>query len=283
MPKLLMLKGLPGSGKSTYARTLVGEQQYVRVNKDDLRAMLHNSKHSKAREDQVLKIRDYITRTALAAGRNVVIDDTNFAPIHEITLRNIAVKTDAQFSTEFIDTPVEVCIERDLKRLNSVGQKVILQMYDQYLKPAPVDPPEVDMNLPMAVICDIDGTLAHMVNRGPYDTSKYLDDQKDETIHWAFARLVDEGDKRLICSGRSEECRDSTAQWLAEHEIIYDKLLMRPAGDKRKDSIVKRELYEQHIKGKYNVRLVLDDRNQVVDMWRNELGLRCLQVAEGNF
>lgn len=282
MPKLLMLKGLPGSGKSTYARALVADQQYTRVNKDDLRAMLHNSSHSKAKEQSVLAIRDAVVSDALSKGRNVVVDDTNFAPVHEARLRELAKQHGAQFESNLIDTPLEVCIAQDLKRMNSVGHKVILEMHDQYLRPAPVDPPAFDPSLLTAVICDVDGTLAHMVNRGPYDTSKYLDDAKDETVHYAFARLAG-ADTRIICSGRSEEGRADTEKWLADHGIIYDLLLMRPAGDVRKDSIVKRELYEEHIQGKYNVRLVLDDRNQVVDMWRNELGLKVFQVAPGDF
>lgn len=135
--------------------------------------------------------------------------------------------------------------------------------------------------LPKAVICDIDGTLARMVNRGPYDTTKYLDDKVVEIIHWSFARLA-ENAARIICSGRSEEHRDVTEQWLAGHGITYDHLFMRPTGDNRNDAIIKREIYEREIAGKYDIRLVLDDRNRVVDMWRS-LGLTCLQVAPGDF
>jgi len=57
---------------------------------------------------------------------------------------------------------------------------------------------------------------------------------------------------------------------------------MRSQGDTRPDEIVKREIYEEHIKPLYNVDFVLDDRNKVVKMWRS-LGLKVLQVAEGNF
>ena len=57
---------------------------------------------------------------------------------------------------------------------------------------------------------------------------------------------------------------------------------MRKTGDNRKDAIVKREIYETHIKDKYQVDYVLYDRNQVVEMWRS-LGLTCLQVADGDF
>lgn len=135
--------------------------------------------------------------------------------------------------------------------------------------------------LPKAVICDIDGTLAHMVNRSPYDPSKYLDDEKDDFIHWAFARLS-ENATRIIVSGRSEEYRADTEKWLSNHGITFDHLYMRPAKDNRQDALIKQEIYEQHIKGKYEVRCVLDDRNRVVKMWR-EQGLKVLQVAEGDF
>lgn len=262
---------------------LVEASGYTRVNKDDMRAMLHDGKWTKGNEKFVLKLRDHIVSSALADGKNVVVDDTNFAPFHEETLKQIAKDNKAAFEVVFIDTPLDECIARDLKRANSVGERVIRRMYDDYLKPEPAAV-EYDPSLFDAVICDIDGTLAHMVNRGPYDTSKYLDDEVVDVVRWAFGRLTPDDPTvcRIIMSGRSDEFRADTEQWLAEHSITYAKLLMRPAGDVRKDSIVKRELYEQHVKGKYNVRLVLDDRNQVVDMWR-DLGLTCFQVAPGDF
>ena len=57
---------------------------------------------------------------------------------------------------------------------------------------------------------------------------------------------------------------------------------MRKTGDNRKDSIIKEEIYRNLIEPNYNIEFVLDDRNQVVDMWRR-IGLTCLQVADGNF
>lgn len=60
------------------------------------------------------------------------------------------------------------------------------------------------------------------------------------------------------------------------------ELHMRPAGDRRRDSIVKAELFDRHVRDQYRVLVVLDDRKQVVEMWRS-LGLTCLQVAEGDF
>jgi len=80
-----------------------------------------------------------------------------------------------------------------------------------------------------------------------------------------------------------DSSQPQTERWLAKHNVPYDMLIMRKHTDTRKDSIIKKEIFDEHIKGKYFVRFVLDDRNQVVDMWRQDLGLPCLQVYYGDF
>jgi hypothetical protein len=144
--------------------------------------------------------------------------------------------------------------------------------------------------LPNAIICDIDGTLAHMTNRGPYDTSKYADDSKDDFVHSLFVMLCDRYQAtRIIVSGRSEDFRDVTEQWLKDRGVTYKHLFMRnpnlldEKGNKLNDAIIKRQIYEKLIRPHYNVVCCIDDRNRVVDMWRNELNLICLQVADGDF
>jgi trehalose-6-phosphatase len=138
--------------------------------------------------------------------------------------------------------------------------------------------------LPNAIICDIDGTLAHMTDRGPYDTSQYATDSKDDFVHSLFAMLCSRYQAtRIIVSGRSEDFRNVTEQWLTDNGITYKHLYMRPSGNKENDRIVKREIYEQLIQPHYTVVCCIDDRNRVVDMWRNELNLRCLQVTDGDF
>jgi hypothetical protein len=86
----------------------------------------------------------------------------------------------------------------------------------------------------------------------------------------------------ILMSGREDKFRPETERWLNANDVVYSMLLMRKTGDFRKDAIVKRELYETHIKGKYQVFFVLDDRDQVVTMWR-EQGLVVFQVADGDF
>ena len=279
--KLLMPKGLPGSGKSTHARELA-KNGYVRVNKDDLRAMMNDGKWSKKNEKFVLLVRDAIIVHALEAGKSVVVDDTNFAAIHRETLSALAKAYGATFETKFFDVPVEECIKRDLKRANSVGEQVIRQMHDQFLRVKEIYEPPT--NKPGGILVDLDGTLAHMYGRSPYEWSRVGEDTQDKAV----AELlfdINEGDgatKIIILSGRDSICRPETEAWLKEHSIKHDALLVRPEGDNRKDSIIKRELFEEHIRDNYRVRFVLDDRDQVVQMWR-DMGLTCFQVAEGAF
>ena len=134
--KIIMLKGLPGSGKTTWARQYIDEHpSTARVNKDDLRAMLHNGKYSNGRENFVLKVRDFIVDQALANGHDVVVDDTNCEPKHHARLEEIAAKHGATLEVkDFTDVPLETCIERDLRRPNSVGERVIRRMHRQYLE-----------------------------------------------------------------------------------------------------------------------------------------------------
>lgn len=283
-----MTKGLPSSGKSTWAKHAQEvDPNTIRVNKDDLRAMLHNSVWSKGREEFVLKVRDFIITEGLKNGHNVIVDDTNFAPKHEAFLKDVARKNCADFEIKdfSFETP-EVCIERDLKRTNSVGEKVIMGMYKQYLATKP-EVYEHNEKLPKCIICDLDGTLAHMTNRGPFDWDKVVNDEPDFNIWEILLRFnnvmpVSKKVQIIVLSGRDSVCRTKTMEWLGMFDIPYDKLFMRPKGDMRKDSIVKKEIFDKRIKNKYDVQFVLDDRNQVVEMWRN-IGLTCLQVAEGDF
>jgi trehalose-6-phosphatase len=138
------------------------------------------------------------------------------------------------------------------------------------------------VNLQPAIIVDIDGTLAEKGERDPFD----WDNVDNDTVHEVIVELVqllhEDGYVIILVSGREEVCEEKTITWLEDNGIPYNCLFMRKAGDFRKDTVIKKEIYDTEIKGKYYVRFALDDRDQVVKMWRDE-GLVCLQVAEGNF
>ncbi len=138
---------------------------------------------------------------------------------------------------------------------------------------------------PKAILCDIDGTLALLGDRDRYDPTTGEDLLNDPIAHilFVYARQTETPVDLILISGRMETFREHTVGWLEKHGIThYKKLLMRKTDDFRKDYVVKKELYEQHVKNDYDVLFVLDDRDQVVRMWRAE-GLTCLQVAYGNF
>lgn len=288
--KLIMTKGLPGSGKTTWAKIYLEKHpETVLVSKDDLRALMFNSAWTGRREKIILAARDLIIIEALKSGRNVVSHDTNFVPKHEARFRELAKEYGAEFEIQdFTQVPIERCIKQDLLRLESVGEKVIRTMYNDWLRPEPLKI-EYDLNLPDAVICDIDGTLALFGNANPYDRDFLQDKQNVNVVkllnNYSYKAMRIK-DFVILVSGRKDKYRAQTEEWLKKYHIHYDFLYMRktlPEGEKDpKDVLVKKEIYETHIKGKYNVLFVLDDRNQVVDMWRS-LGLTCLQVAEGDF
>jgi len=278
MKKVILTKGLPASGKTTWAKKLINKHpnMYKRVNKDDLREMLDNSKWSKSSEKFILKIRDNIILEALDFGKHVIVDDTNLHPKHEINIKELVKGKAVVEIKDFTDVPLQICIERDLKREKSVGKKVIKNMYNSFLK-KDVKPPKYNPELPDIVICDLDGTLALHNGRNPYDASTCDQDLLNAPV----ADIINH-EKFILVSGREDKYRKQTLKFLTKYNIRYSKLLMRKTGDFRNDAIVKKEIYEKYIKDKYNVKFVLDDRNRVVEMWRS-LGLTCLQVADGDF
>lgn len=282
MSKLVMLKGLPASGKSTYAKELV-KQGYKRVNKDDLRAMIDNGKWSNKNEEIVKSIQESMVHTFIDRGYNVVVDDTNFA--YEDKWKGIASYLEADFEIKYFDTPVQECIKRDMFRGDkTVGADVIQGMYRKYIEPH-LKKPEFVRGAPYCYIVDIDGTIARMKDRRPYDWHLV---GNDEPIVEVISLVNDlkaahkGACKVILLSGRDSVCRSETIEWLAKQGVPYDELYMRPQGDMRKDCIIKKELYDAHVLGKFNVLGVFDDRDQVVELWRS-LGLQTYQCNYGNF
>lgn len=296
MAKLILTRGIPASGKSTWAKAWVQEDPHnrVRVNRDDLRRMLYGTTETLLtwqQEQNVSAVEKAIAKTALEKGKDVVVDAMN--------LRAKWVKqwTALGYPVEFKDFEVnlEDALFRNGLRESSIPDEVIAKIFQKFTKDGKLMAPPVedgaavepvgtyqpDWSLPSAWIVDIDGTLAKMVGRSPYDYSRVSEDALHEDVAALVNRLGVE-DHIIIVSGREDSCEVDTRDWLIEGNVRHDYLYMRKAGDQRKDSTVKAEIFNEHIRRNFNVLGVLDDRNQVVAQWR-AMGLRCYQVAEGNF
>ena len=297
--RIIILRGLPASGKSTWAKEFVENNDgYVRINRDSLRHM--SGKYwIPEREGYITSIEKSAVESALDYGFNVVLDSTNFNPKVRVWVDDLARKYSYEVEERTFDTPLEECIRRDKEREKSVGEAIIRGMHKRYFKPSYIKTDErviakQDPNLPKCCIIDIDGTLALINGRSPFDDTKIHTDKpngpvidlvRNKHLQYAFDSMESDGmlgGSIIIMSGRQDKCMPETIAWLKDRDIPFDSIYMRKTNDFRKDSIIKKELYEEYIKDNYYVEFVLDDRDQVVKQWR-ELGLLCLQVYYGDF
>ena len=288
--KVIIMRGLPGSGKSTYAKQLLNDfpNSYKRINRDELRMMLDNGTTSKGNEKFVKQLRDILIIKALEAGKHVIVDDTNLSETNIVRINQLV----HQFNTEHKDnvtveikemqTTLDECIERDKNREKKVGEKVIRDMHRHFF-PSDELYSVQDKSLPKAILCDLDGTLSLLNGRNPYDASNCDQDGLNEAVAQVLKLFREKGYAILLVSGREDKYQTPTLAFLEKHNIGFNQLLMRETNDNRKDSVIKREIFDNHIRDKFFVEFILDDRNQVVDMWRKELKLTCFQVNYGDF
>lgn len=295
MTELILTRGVPASGKTTWSKQHAKAYGYVRVNRDELRTEL-NVKHGE-NEPLVTKIQHSRVKELLRNNVPVIVDDTNLTARFVKEWLKLAQEQGA-FVT-FMDFPIgyeEACARDDGRFEGQVGHGVIKSFFDRFVKKGKlpevptleVEVPRVfkpvvrDRNLPAAYIVDTDGTVALMDGRSPYDPTKYSTDKPNADVIALVNTLWEQGYTIIGVSGRDEDYREDTELWWRNYGVPFDEFYMRPSGDKRKDDIIKDELYEKHIAGRYNVMGVLDDRDRVVAMWRAK-GLTVFQVADGDF
>jgi predicted kinase len=284
MTKVVMMKGLPASGKSTKSMEWLAHGNFVRLNRDDLRESLFKGLDwSGKREKVVMRVQTAMAHEAIEAGYSIVVDDTNLTDFHRKRWGNVADVWGASFVVDEMKTDVDECIKRDRQRhIKRVGDHVIYQMAL-----------ENDM-LPFRdiIICDIDGTIADLTHRLHYVkgdtkdwTSFFQDVVFDDFREGVWDQVCSEGVWRKDCeiifvSGRSDITRSDTEMWLKEKTGLKNFiLLMRQSWDRRDDTVVKREMYDKYLSRMRVVR-VYDDRPRVIRMWR-DLGLDVVDVGTG--
>ena len=293
--RLIVMRGLPASGKSTAAKEACDQFAYKRINFDLLREMLDFGQWSKKNEKFLHKAAKAIAKLAFDDGKTVVMDNTNLSSNQTSLNESISTENKVPIDVkDFTWVPVQECIDRDARRGDkSVGSKVILDMYNSHIRSNEFVP--YNPGLSDCIIVDLDGTLAeNNSGRNPYGGDDVYQDDVRNHVLIAVKAYFHEGYKVFFMSGREDcgKCRSETIRWLADKcgfDFRFDDfvLAMRRSGDSRKDSIVKRELYEALVKDKYNVTAIFDDRQQVVELY-DQIGLgdrifRCGRIFSDDF
>ena len=296
--KLIITKGLPASGKSSWADDFIKDHpNFVKIEKDQIRkdgSLFKDGEYNHKRGDEgiVIKERDRIIRKSLADGLSVISSDTNLVHKHITQLSNIARQSNAAVEViSFLDVPLKELIERDQRREEAVGEQVIRKMFHTQVKKMPTFL-KYDPNLPFVIVSDLDGTLTKgPKDRSPYEWHKVGQDDINLGVSHILdgVRLMDYA-KVFIFSGRNAVCRPETEDWLERNNIEYDLLAMRPhyledgkTEDNRSDEIIKAEFIEEHIRGQYNILIWFDDRCRVSDMLRDVYGINVAQLGDTNY
>ncbi|HEY1176400.1 MAG TPA: AAA family ATPase [Phytomonospora sp.] len=299
-PELIITRGYAAVGKTTKALDWIAgdPENRVRVNRDDLRLATYG-RHtglSFKQEQAVTAAQHAAVRALLAAGKSVIVDDTNLRLKYARAYADIAYEAGVRFEVWDLIADLDQVLLQDRARRNAggrgVGEQVIRAMAARYPLPWPVVTPTEkatwrpdayfpDVSLPPAWIIDVDGTIAHNDgHRGWYDWPKVGGDKPIRPVLGLVTALAAARYHLIIMSGRDEVCRPETEAWLAEYlPIGYTELHMRGAGDQRPDDLVKSEMFDKHVRYRWNVKGVVDDRPRVCRMWR-AMGLTVAQVGD---
>lgn len=297
MPVCTILVGPPGSGKSTYYKDNVWELDSCYINQDTQGKEGHLAEFYKA----------------INAGRDILVDRMNFNKQQRDRYISKARQAGYQIHMIVFFVPRDTCFGRCLYRIKSenhptitseeIANKALDHFFLHWEKPTPEEYDFIEYRTQYssfrtkAMIVDLDGTLAnidhrlHYVRREPgipKDWDSFFGEIPNDTINPWCEKIIepfqhkDEPMLLVLCSGRPEDYRKQTKEWLKDNEISVYSLYMRPKGDKRQDWIVKEMILDFELLPKYEILCAIDDRKQVVDMWRRR-GIVCLQCAEGDF
>lgn len=296
--KLILCRGIQGSGKSTWAKAWVAEdpENRIRINNDDIRNML-GLYWVPNREKLVSEIKQSIAQNAMDRGYDVIVDNMNLNP-KEVKFWQDLVNTNNvdvdsyQYEIEFKDffIPLEECIRRDSARPNPIGEKVIRDTWRKYKHFIQTTEVEKyvnnlriwDIGKPICVVVDMDSTLCFNTTKRPWygegaaEGMKY--DIANDDVCIVILKLQ-EHYPIVLATGRDTSQEEVTKQWLSTQGIKVTDFYFRTEGDYRKGVEVKREQIEKILE-KYNVLVIFDDCEPIVQMYR-DMGLTVLQPNKG--
>lgn len=288
MTKLTILRGISGSGKSTWAEAQAGHP--VVVSRDRLR-ISHFGTEEFIDENFITKVEHAAIEHGLKAGRDVIVDNTNIKWQYVRAQAMIGFRQGAEVEVKVFDMSLADAWQRNQQRAALGGRNVptdVIEKQHERFKhtknnklelPSLPAPYRGTPGKPKAFMVDIDGTLAHMGDmRGPFDWAKVELDELDSVVANVVDALWSSGLETIVMSGRDSAARAGTEDWLAYNDVMTDHLFMRAEGDMRPDNIVKAELFDTHVRDNFDVQFVIDDRWQVCEMWLN-MGLKVFNVS----
>lgn len=270
MNKLILTVGISASGKTTWAES---QKQSVNINRDDLRRSMFSTPYKYTKEKETIVTQEQFKLAEFAIETNdVIISDTNLNYKTLNSWTNWAKGKGVELEIKEFPISIEEAFKRDLNRVYTVGLSVLFRQWYSWCEYKGIDLYKNQHKLPHCIIVDIDGTVAIKGDRSPFDWMKVdLDSPRSEIIELIYGYLHINPELNLIfLSGRDSVCYDLTNNWIKKYFPDYSfQLFMRPENDCRPDYIVKEELYNNHIKNKFNVNMVFDDRPQVVRLWHS--------------
>ncbi len=252
--------------------------------------MMYGEDFVEGKGAQLTRVRDLLIGHLMDRGQNIVVDNTNLHPDRESEYRLLveefnATNTKLKYEIEikdFTNVPLSTCLKRNKERERKVPEFVIKKMHKDYIAPF-IKKPTQDGLLPKAIIVDIDGTIADINHRGPYEQTKVLLDKPIHAICDLVRLYAASGFIIIYLSGREEPCRNDTLTWLKKHQLPEGLLLLNKKGEKRSSAITKLEIFNENILGKYYIYVVLEDRWKNIEAW-NSIGLMTLMVgSDDNF
>jgi predicted kinase len=289
MLTVFIFKGAPASGKSSAARELMRKEpgKWRRINNDALREAMDFGVYSAENEKTLRRTREFLLKDFLKSGFNVVVDNVNAGKRHfeDICKWVASLNIDVQVVEKIFYCPLEELLRRDGERTGNakVGEKIVERWFKELggnqFKNYQVKheiftkrttcaegewtPMEQDENLDKCVVYDLDGSMALISHRNPYDASNCIKDTPHKHVVDMCKLHHNTGHKVFFFSGREDKHREVTEEWLNIHFGYPYELHMRETNNNEDDAKLKRRLFETHIKNKHCLVAWVDDRLKV--------------------
>jgi len=288
--KIIATIGISGSGKTTWASQFKTKQPHVYISSDCIRNEIYGDSRIQGSGEEVFNIFYKKIETVIREDKIPICDATFYSDANRERLIAFAAANEIPVEWHYFIASLETAFKNNKLRDRFVPEKIIKKQFN--LLSLPYGFGEIithyngvinELSLKKnSIICDLDGTLAIVGERSPYDASKCNLDTINSPVLSVINKFKDDH-SIIFLTGRSDIYREHSVNFINTYVDIVDPiLLMRADTDNRKDTVVKFELFSKFINNKTNVLFVLEDRTQVVNMWR-QIGLNCFQVNSGDF